>query len=133
MPRLNRRHVYLDNVAPSSGMKARAHVKSYRHTRARGRHPISMRGKWHLMCVLDFFNMETLLQLLLTQKLISSKCALFKNNFLPSDTVPLSYVRMEFCSLATYGMVFLLGQSWLSESGIVGKMTSDVTNIANLT
>ena len=36
MLRLNRRHVYRDNVAPSSGMKARA------HTCAGGRHPISM-------------------------------------------------------------------------------------------
>ena len=65
-------------------MKARA------HTCARGRHPISMRGKWRLMCILDFFNMKTLLQLLLAQKLISSKCVLFQNNLLPSDTVPLS-------------------------------------------
>ena len=37
----------------------------------------------------DFFNMETLQQLLLAQKLISSKGVLFKNNLLPSDTVPL--------------------------------------------
>ena len=64
-------------------MKARA------HTRVRGRHPISMRGKWRLMCVLDFFNTKTLLQLLLAQKLTSSKCVLFKNNLLPGDTVPL--------------------------------------------
>ena len=62
---------------------------SHRHTRARGRHPISMRGKWRLTCILDFFNMKTLLQLLLAQKLISSKCVLFKNNLVPSDTAPL--------------------------------------------
>ena len=49
-----------------------------------------MRGKWRLMCILDFFNMKTLLQLLLAQKLISSKCVLFKNNLLQGDTVPLS-------------------------------------------
>ena len=39
--------------------------------------------------ILDFFNMKTLLQLLLAQKLTSSKCVLFKNDLLPSDTVPL--------------------------------------------
>ena len=48
MLRLNRRHVYRDNVAPSSGMKARA------HTCARGRHPISMRGKWRLYIYVYF-------------------------------------------------------------------------------
>ena len=36
------------------------------------------------------FNLKTLLPLLLAQKLISSKCVLFKNNLLPSDTVPLT-------------------------------------------
>ena len=34
--------------------------------------------------------MKTMLQLLLAQKLLSSKCVLIKNNLLPSDTVPLS-------------------------------------------
>ena len=48
-----------------------------------------MRGKWRLMCILDFFNVKTLPQLLLTQKLISSKCVLLKNNLLQGDTVPL--------------------------------------------
>ena len=33
--------------------------------------------------------MKTLLQLLLAQKLISSKCVLFQNNSLQGDTVPL--------------------------------------------
>ena len=33
--------------------------------------------------------MKTLLQLLLAQKLISSKCVLFQDNSLLSDTVPL--------------------------------------------
>ena len=33
--------------------------------------------------------METLLQLLLAQKLISSKCVLSKNNLLQGDTAPL--------------------------------------------
>ena len=33
--------------------------------------------------------MKTLLQLLLAQKLISSKCVLFKNNLLQGDTAPL--------------------------------------------
>ena len=37
----------------------------------------------------DFFNMKTLLQLLLAQKLISSTFVLFQNNLLQSDTVPL--------------------------------------------
>ena len=41
------------------------------------------------MCILDFFNMKTLLPLLLALKLISSKCVLLKSNLLPSDTVPL--------------------------------------------
>ena len=44
----------------------------------------------------DFFNMKTLLQLLLTQKLISSKCVLFKNNLLQGDTAPLiKHLRTE--------------------------------------
>ena len=46
------------------------------------------------MSILDFFNMKTLLQLLLAQKLVSSKCVLFKNNLLPSDTVPLIYYSL---------------------------------------
>ena len=46
------------------------------------------------MCILDFFNMKTLLQLLLAQKLIASKCVLFKKNLLPSDTVPLTWCNM---------------------------------------
>ena len=59
---------------------------------------MSMRGKWRLMCILDFFKMKTLLQLLLAQKLISSQCVLFKNNLLQSDTVPLMYgAPSEFC------------------------------------
>ena len=70
-------------MAPSSGMKA-----------TRGRHPVSMRGKWRLMRILDFFNMKTLLQLLSAQKLTFSKCALFQNNLLPSDTVPLNSMKM---------------------------------------
>ena len=74
---LNRRHVYWDNVAPSGGMKACA----------RGRHPISMQGKWRLMSIL-----KALLQLLLAQKLISIKCVRFKSNLLPSDTVPLIFL-----------------------------------------
>ena len=41
------------------------------------------------MFILDFFNMKTLLQLLLAQKLISSKCVLFQNNLLQGDTAPL--------------------------------------------
>ena len=55
-----------------------------------------MRGKWRLTCLLDFLNMKTLLQLLFAQKLISSKCVglLFKNNLLPSDTVPLNSKKM---------------------------------------
>ena len=51
-----------------------------------------MRGKWRLICVFwkrDIFNMKTLLQVLLARKLLSSKCVLFKNNLIPSDTVPL--------------------------------------------
>ena len=43
------------------------------------------------MCILDFFNMKTLLQILLAQKLISIQCVLFKNNLLQSDAVPLRY------------------------------------------
>ena len=80
-------YIYQDNVAPSSGTKERAHAC------ARGRHPVSMRGKWRPMCILDFFNMKTLLQLLLAQKLI-----IFINNLLPSDTVPLkiSYQKHLF-------------------------------------
>ena len=42
------------------------------------------------MCILDFFNMKTLLQLLLAQKLISNKRVLFKNNLLKGDTAPLN-------------------------------------------
>ena len=42
------------------------------------------------MCILDFFNTKTLLQLLLEQKLISSKCVPFQNDLLQGDTVPLS-------------------------------------------
>ena len=34
--------------------------------------------------------MKTLLQILLAQKWISSKCVLFQNNLLPGDTVPLN-------------------------------------------
>ena len=41
------------------------------------------------MCILDFFNMKTLMQLLLAQKLISSKCVLFQTNLLQGDTAPL--------------------------------------------
>ena len=48
-----------------------------------------MRRKWRLVCILDFFNMKTLLQLLLAQKLVFSKCVLFKNNLLQEDTAPL--------------------------------------------
>ena len=55
-----------------------------------------MQGKWRLMCMLNFFKMKTLLQLLLAQKLISSKCVLFKNNLLPSDTVPLMEVQTNY-------------------------------------
>ena len=36
----------------------------------------------------DFFNMKTLQQLLLAQKLRSRKRVLFQNNLLQSDTVP---------------------------------------------
>ena len=38
----------------------------------------------------DFFDMKTLLQLLLALKLKSSKCVPFPNNLLQSDTVPLN-------------------------------------------
>ena len=34
----------------------------------------------YIMCILDFFNMKTLLQLLFALKVIS-KCVLFQNNF----------------------------------------------------
>ena len=53
-----------------------------------------MLAKWRLMCILHFFNMKTLLQLLLAQKLISSKCVLFKNNQLQGDTAPLRIWRI---------------------------------------
>ena len=43
-----------------------------------------------------FFNMKTLLQLLSAQKLISTKCVLFTNDSLPSDTVPLIFCS-NFC------------------------------------
>ena len=56
-----------------------------------------MREKWRLMCILDFFNTKTLLQLLLAQKLIYGKCVLFQNNLLPSDTVPLTQ-RNKICN-----------------------------------
>ena len=69
---------------------------SHRHTCTRGRHPISMRGKWRLMCILDFFNMKTLLQLLLAHKWKSSKNVLFKNNLLQSDTVPLKELNSKY-------------------------------------
>ena len=52
-----------------------------------------MRGKWRLMCIFGFLQYENFaiyMQLLLAQKLISSKCVLFKNNLLQSDTVPLN-------------------------------------------
>ena len=55
-----------------------------------------MRGKWRLMCISEFFNMKTLLHLVLVQKLISNKCVLFKNNLLPSDTVPLIQLCLTF-------------------------------------
>ena len=45
------------------------------------------------MCILDFFNMKTLLQLLLAQKLITSKCVLFKNHLLQGDTAPLNFPK----------------------------------------
>ena len=49
-----------------------------------------------IVCILerrDFFNMKTLLQLLMVQKLIFSNCVLFQNNLLPSDTVPLNRIQ----------------------------------------
>ena len=49
------------------------------------------------MCILDFFNMKTLLKLLLAQKLISSMRVLFKTNLLPSDTVPLKSHLITTC------------------------------------
>ena len=52
MLRLNRRHVYRDNVAPSSGMKARV------HTCARGRHPISVLRKMAPNVYFGFFQYE---------------------------------------------------------------------------
>ena len=61
---------------------------SHRHACARGRHPISMRGKRLLMRIL-VSSIWKLLQLFLAQKLISSKCVLFQSNLIPSDTVPL--------------------------------------------
>ena len=54
------------------------------------------------MCILDFFNMKILLQLLLTQKLISSKCVLFQNNLLSSDTVPLNLALSVLCLYMIY-------------------------------
>ena len=45
------------------------------------------------MCILDFFKMKTLLQLLLLEQ----KLVLFKNNLSQSDTVPLnSYSDIKF-------------------------------------
>ena len=53
------------------------------------------------MCILDFFNMKTLMQLLLAQKLISSKRVLFKNNLLQGDTAPLTKPRFYNLSCIT--------------------------------
>ena len=64
-----------------------------------------MRGKLRLMCIFDFFNMKTLLQLSLAQKLISSKCVLFKNSLLSSETVPLMHTVIFPC--------YLLYQGWI--------------------
>ena len=56
------------------------------------------------MCILDFFNMKTLLQLLLAQKLISNKCVLFQNNLLQGDTVPLTVlILIIYLAHANYG------------------------------
>ena len=102
-------------------------TRSHRHTCARGRHLISMRGKWCLMRILDFFNTKTLLQLLLAQKLISSKCVLFKNNSLPSDTVPLITTprllawiyKKKFHKLARISRLCIL--SWITMVDIIGR------------
>ena len=52
-----------------------------------------MRGKWRLMCILDFFDMKNFAAIIIgTEINIYSKCVLFKNNLLPSDTVPLTKV-----------------------------------------
>ena len=37
-----------------------------------------------------FLQYENFAAIIIAQKLISSKCALFKNNLIPSDTVPLN-------------------------------------------
>ena len=86
---------------------------SHRHTCARGRHPVSTRGKWRLMCILDFFNMKTLLQLLFVQKLISSMCVLLKNNLLQGDTVPLiklynSWIRNTISAIVPVSVYCIL-------------------------
>ena len=70
---------------------------SHRHTRARGRHPISMRGKWRLTCIFDFFNMKTLLKFILVQKLISSKYVVFQNNLLPKWYCPFNE-KVSLCT-----------------------------------
>ena len=60
------------------------------------------------MCILDFFNMKTLLQLLLALKLISNKCVQFKNNLLPSDTVPLSFLKLLINILVNANLNYFL-------------------------
>ena len=73
------------------------------------------------MCILDFFNMKTLLQFSLALKLISSKCVLFQNNLLPSDTVPLKvcYVH-QVCKMRLY------------ETQRTGEKTYWVANVNNI-
>ena len=67
-----------------------------------------MPGKWRLTCILDFFTMKTFSQLLLAQKLISSKCVglLFKNNLLQGDTVPLNkgWERVKYEKFGCHAM-----------------------------
>ena len=48
MLRLNRRHVYRDNVAPSSGMKARAHIHVLE-----GATPYQCEENGAYMCILE--------------------------------------------------------------------------------
>ena len=70
MLRLNRRHVYCDNVAPSSGMSSR-----HRYTCARERHPISITA--------------IIIGIEINICIVYVCATIFKNSVLLGDTVPL--------------------------------------------
>ena len=75
-----------------------------------------MRAKWRLTCILYFFNMKTLLKLLLAQNLIPGMCVLFKNNLLQSDTVPLTLTQRKTSGKSTK-KVSKLSHQMASHSG----------------